>query len=95
MQKLSSILLAVAIATGFVAGCTTTEPMESHSDRAFSGAVPPHMNPAHLSVRSSDRRPRSARRAVPRTLNVNGTRFRCFEQELDSKTVVRCVRRDE
>ncbi|WP_158078529.1 hypothetical protein [Microbulbifer mangrovi] len=45
-----------------------------------------------MSVRSSDRRPRSGRRDAPRSLNVNGTRFRCFEQELDSKVVVRCVR---
>ncbi|WP_158681591.1 hypothetical protein [Microbulbifer pacificus] len=95
MQKLSSILLAAAIATGTVAGCTSTAPMESHADRAFSSAVPPHMNPAHLSVRSSDRRPRSGSREAPRTLNVNGTRFRCFEQELDSKTVVRCVRQSD
>lgn len=95
MQKLRSILLAVAIATGVVAGCTSTEPRESHADRAFSSAVPPHMDPAHLSVRSSDRRPRGSSREAPRTLNVNGTRFRCFEQELDSKMVVRCVRQPD
>lgn len=45
-----------------------------------------------MSVRSSDRRPRSGSRDAPRSLNVNGTRFRCFEQELESKVVVRCVR---
>ena len=92
VQKLSSILLTVAIATGVVAGCTTTEPRESHANRAFSSAVPPHMDPANFSVRASDRRPRSGSREAPRSLNVNGTRFRCFEQELESKVVVRCVR---
>lgn len=95
MQKLRSILLAVAIATGVVAGCTSTEPMESHADRAFSSAVPPHIDPAYLSVRSSDRRSRGSGREPPRSLNVNGTRFRCFEQELDSKIVVRCVRQPD
>ncbi len=92
MQKLSSILLTAVIATGVVAGCTTTAPTENHTNRAFSSAVPPHMDPAHFSVRSSDRRPRTSSREAPRSLNVNGTRFRCFEQELDSKVVVRCVR---
>ncbi|HEY8568200.1 hypothetical protein [Microbulbifer sp.] len=46
-------------------------------------------------MRSSDRRPRGSSREPPRTLNVNGTRFRCFEQELDSKMVVRCVRQPD
>ncbi|QIL90976.1 hypothetical protein GNX18_15230 [Microbulbifer sp. SH-1] len=46
-------------------------------------------------MRSSDRRPRSGRRDAPRSLNVNGTRFRCFEQELDAKVVVRCVRQPD
>ncbi len=91
MQKFSSILLAVAIATGVVAGCTSTEPRESQATRAFSSAVPPHMDPAHMSVRSTTKR-RSSSRDTPRSLNVNGTRFRCFEQELESKVVVRCVR---
>ncbi|WGL15648.1 hypothetical protein PVT68_12815 [Microbulbifer bruguierae] len=94
VQKLSFILLAAAIATGNVAGCTSTESRDSHATRAFSSAVPPHLDSAQYSVRSSDRRPRSSRREAPRSLNVNGTRFRCFEQELDSKTVVRCVRQD-
>ncbi|MBY6211751.1 hypothetical protein KUV95_09290 [Microbulbifer agarilyticus] len=92
MQKFRSILLTVAIATGVVAGCTTTEPRESQANRAFSSAVPPHLESSHFTVRSSERRPRRSVREAPRSLNVNGTRFRCFEQELDSKVVVRCVR---
>ncbi|MCK7596658.1 hypothetical protein M0G74_05145 [Microbulbifer sp. CAU 1566] len=44
-----------------------------------------------MSVRSNTKR-RSSSRDTPRSLNVNGTRFRCFEQELESKVVVRCVR---
>ena len=94
VQKLSRILLTAAIATGVVAGCSTTEPMDSHANRTSISAVPPHMDPAHFSVRSSDRRSRSSSgsREAPRSLNVNGTRFRCFEQELESKVVVRCVR---
>ncbi|WP_323846419.1 hypothetical protein [Microbulbifer magnicolonia] len=56
MQKLSRILLAVALATG-VAGCSTTAP-----------------------------------EGVPTTLTLNGQRFQCVEQELETKVLVRCVR---
>ena len=88
MQKLSSILLAAAVAAGIVAGCTATEPRESHANRAFSSAVPPNMGSPDLRVRS----PESKRRTAPRSLNVNGTKFQCFERELETKIVVRCVR---
>ncbi|MCW8126237.1 hypothetical protein [Microbulbifer halophilus] len=56
MQKLSCILLAVALATG-VAGCSTTAP-----------------------------------KGAPKSLTMNGQQFRCVEQELESKVLVRCVR---
>ncbi|SEA13313.1 hypothetical protein SAMN05216562_1894 [Microbulbifer marinus] len=56
MQKLSCILLAVALATG-VAGCSTTAP-----------------------------------EGAPKTLSMNGHKFRCVEQELETKILVRCVR---
>ena len=88
MQKFSCILLAAAVAAGIVAGCTATEPRESHANRAFSSAIPPNMGqPDHMSVRTSEAPSRS-----PKSLNVNGTKFRCFERELETKIVVRCVR---
>ncbi|MFC6633493.1 hypothetical protein [Microbulbifer taiwanensis] len=56
MQKLSCILLAVALATG-VAGCSTTAP-----------------------------------EGAPKALTMNGQKFHCIEQELETKILVRCVR---
>ncbi|WP_295802497.1 hypothetical protein [uncultured Microbulbifer sp.] len=87
VQKLSCILLAAAVAAGIVAGCTATEPRESHANRAFTSAIPPNMGNPDLRVK-----PQESTRRSPRALNVNGTKFRCFERELETKIVVRCVR---
>jgi len=98
VQKLSCILLAAAVAAGIVAGCTATESQgESQASRAFghsdgtNEATPPHMQ-----IRSGDTIPHTppsnAPRRSPKSLNVNGTRFRCYEREMDTKVVVRCVR---
>ncbi|MFD1217017.1 MULTISPECIES: hypothetical protein [Microbulbifer] len=98
MQKLSSILLAAAVAAGIVAGCTATESKEeSHAIRTFSQSQGSgERTPEHLYIRSEEAPPvtipANAPRRSPKSLNVNGAKFRCYEREMDNKIVVRCVR---